>query len=268
MADAAAITTSATLRSLTSIGAVVSGSGSGMRRSSSCTRLGIWFLRRDHQAGATLQRLVDGDRRLRALGGRDDDELHVSRRVADDEEAWNVGLAEIVGPYRAAAIHFATKTGGNVALLALVAREKYGVTADRRAVGKGDRAHHRPVVFHARDCGCVNRDPLFLEPAAVVAADALRAVGAERHARRPGFQREREAGARRAGSNDRNRPVAMLPAVAVRAVMNGDAVAVIEAGNVRDVVAYASRDERHARTDFFAVVEGRLEHVVEVNEVG
>src|SRR5258705_3447533 len=139
------MTTSATLRSLTSIGAVVSGSGSGARRRSSCTRSGIWLLRsafaalrlrqdrrdrrggRDGETGAALQRLVDRHRRLRTFGCGDDDELHVARGVADDVKAGDMGLAEIVGFHRPAVIHVASESRGNLALLALAARKEYGV---------------------------------------------------------------------------------------------------------------------------------------------
>src|SRR5258705_11169034 len=60
----------------------------------------------------------------------------------------------------------------------------------------------------------------------------------------------------------------MLPAVAVRAMMHGDAVTLVEAGNVGDVIAYAGGDERHARATLLAPVERRLEHVVEPHGVG
>src|SRR6185436_19004474 len=122
------MTTSATLRSLTSIGAVVSGSGSGARRRSSCTRSGIWFL--DSKAGAALQRLVDRHRRLRPFGCGDDDELDVARSVADDVKAGDMGLADVVCFHRPAAIHVASEARGKLALLALAARKKYGVAAD------------------------------------------------------------------------------------------------------------------------------------------
>src|SRR5919198_3306874 len=84
-AEAVAMTTSATLRSFTSIGAVVSGIGSGARRLSSCTRsgIGICFRGFNREAGAPLQRRVDRHSGLRAFRGGDDRELHVTRRVAD-----------------------------------------------------------------------------------------------------------------------------------------------------------------------------------------
>ena len=49
----------------------------------------------------------------------------------------------------------------------------------------------------------------------------------------PGLEREREGAARGTVANHGDRLVALLPAVAVRAVMRADAVALVEAGNVR-----------------------------------
>src|SRR6185503_1737055 len=274
-AAAAAMTTSATLRSLTSIGAVVCGSGSGTRRSRSCARSGIgllWFafagLRRHGQSVTTLQRLVDGDCRLGALGGGDNRELHVARRVADDVEAGDVGLAERVGLHRAAAIHDASQARGDVALLALVARKENRVAVDRRPVRKDDRTHVRTVVLDTGDRGDVNRDTFVFEAPAVVAADVRRAVRAEHHARRPGLQRQREPGRPCPASDHRDRLVAVLPSIAIGAVVNGDAVALVESRNVGNVIANAAGDERHARANLLAAVEGRLEHVVEAHELG
>src|SRR5262245_60957567 len=113
-------TTSATLRSLTSIGAVVSGSGSRARRIRSCARSAIAILRHDRQTGACLQRFVDRHRCFRTLGGSNNCELHVARRVADDIEAREVRLAQIARLHDAAAIHFASEACREVALLALM----------------------------------------------------------------------------------------------------------------------------------------------------
>ena len=60
----------------------------------------------------------------------------------------------------------------------------------------------------------------------------------------------------------------MLPAVTIRAVMNRDAVAVVEAGNVGQVIAHAAGDERHASLHLPPVVQRGLEGVSEVDELG
>src|SRR6185503_12955932 len=114
-----AITMSATLRSLTSMGAVVSGSGSRARRIRSCARSAIGILWRDREAGACLQCFVDRHRGFRTLRGGNDRKLHVSRRVADDVEARKVGLAEIAGLHDSAAIHLTAEARGEVTPLAL-----------------------------------------------------------------------------------------------------------------------------------------------------
>src|SRR5258705_2901754 len=274
-ADAAAMTTSATLRSLTSIGAVVCGSGSGTRRSRSCARSGIgllWFayagLRRHGQSVTALQRLVDGDCRLRPFGGSDNGELHVARRVAHDVQAGDVGLAEMVCLDRAKAIHVASEARGDVALLALAGGEEDGLAVDRPAVGERDRPHQGAVVVDARDGSRTNGDSFLLETAAIAAPDARRAVRAEHDTRGPGSQRQRQARARRPAPDHRDRLVAMLPAIAVRAVVHADAVALVESRNVGEVIADAAGDERHARAHLLAALEGRLEHVVEMHEIG
>src|ERR1043166_9592655 len=224
MAAAAAMTTSATLRSLTSIGAVVSGT-SDARRNRSCARSGIGLLRCDGEAGATLQCFVDGHGGLCAFGGGDDDELHVARRIAGDEQAWNVCLAQLIRVHGAVGVHLAAKLRREFALLALAAREEDGVARRGRSVVEHDGAHLWPVVVDARDPRQANVDVLLRETRAIRPADGARAVGAEHDVRRPGFQRQREAGARGAAANHGDALVAMFPPVAVRAVMNGHAVA-------------------------------------------
>src|SRR5689334_5243786 len=112
-------TTSATLRSLTSIGAVVSGSGSRARRIRSCARSAIAILRHHRETGACLQRLVDRHGCFRTLGGSHNCKLHVARRVADDVEPRQMRLAQIAGLHDAAAIHFAPEARREVALLTL-----------------------------------------------------------------------------------------------------------------------------------------------------
>ena len=67
-------------------------------------------------------------------------------------------------------------------------------------------------------------------------------------------RRSRSSATARGRRRDVPRPItaigsiAMFPAVAVRAVVHRDAVAVVEAGNVGQVIAHAGGDERHART--------------------
>src|SRR6266513_4345718 len=100
--------------------------GSSARRFSSWTRsgIGICAYRFNREAGALLQRLVDGDRGLGALGGRDNGKLHVARGIADDVQAGNMGLTERSGLDRAALVHFAAKARGDLALLALARAEE------------------------------------------------------------------------------------------------------------------------------------------------
>src|SRR5262245_12112479 len=116
---AVATTTSVTLRSLTSIGAVVSGSGSRARRIRSCARSAIRILRRYGETGPCLQRFVDGHRCFRTLSGSNNCELHVARCVANDIQAWEMRLAQVARFHHATSIHLATKASREVALLTL-----------------------------------------------------------------------------------------------------------------------------------------------------
>src|SRR4029434_4162806 len=118
-AAADAVTPSATLRSLTSIGAVVSGSGSRARRIRSCARSAISILGRHREPRTCLQRLVDGHCCFRTLGGGNNCKLHVTRRIADDVKARQVRLTQIVRLHDSAAIHLAPDARREVALLTL-----------------------------------------------------------------------------------------------------------------------------------------------------
>src|SRR5262249_36081300 len=256
-----AITTSATLRSLTSTGAVVSGSGPRARRISSCARSAIGILRRNGEAGARLQRFVDGHRRFRTLRGGNDRKLHVARRVADDVEARKVRLAQIAGLHGAAAIHFTPEARGQVALLALTRREEDRLAAYRSAVSKGDASHGRTVMLHTADPRRVQLDLLGVELLAIVWANDACAVGAEDDPRCPRFQRQREPRTGRAASDDGDDLIAMLPSIAVRAVMHRGAIALLETGNVGHVIADARGNQRHVRADSLLVVEARFKEV-------
>src|SRR5262245_55978990 len=102
-----ATTTSATLRSLTSIGAVVSRSGSRTRRIRSWARSAMGVLRRHGETATCLQRFVDGHRCFCTLSGGNNCELHVARRVANDIQAREVSLAQIPRLHDPASIHLA-----------------------------------------------------------------------------------------------------------------------------------------------------------------
>src|SRR5262245_49307541 len=60
----------------------------------------------------------------------------------------------------------------------------------------------------------------------------------------------------------------MLPAVAVRAVMNRDAVAILETRNLWEVIANPGGDERHPRADFLMVLERGFKKISEVRQLG
>ena len=79
------------------------------------------------------------------------------------------------------------------------------------------------------------------------------AVRADHDVGAPRLQPEREAGDGRAAAERRERPVAPFPAVAVRAVKDRSAVAVVEAGDRRQVVDDAGGDQQVARALLGAV---------------
>ena len=107
----------------------------------------------------------------------------------------------------------------------------------RRAIGSGADADAVAIETFAQPA---------LEPCAVRADDD---VGA------PGLQAEREAGDVRAAAERGERPVAPLPAVAVGAMKNRSAVALVEARDRRQVVDDAGRDQQVARVLLAAVAE-------------
>src|SRR4051812_297630 len=111
-------------------------------------------------------------------------------------------------------------------------------------------------------------DAFFLQTGSIVRTDRSAAVRTEHDARAPRFQRKRKAGGRRAAAYHGNGLIAMLPAIAVRAVMDRDSVALVKARNVRKLVANAARDERHARANFLTGIERRFESVSEMNQIG
>src|SRR5688500_3410654 len=159
IAAAIATTVSATLRTLTSIGeASVAGVGtgtSGLARSATAGRLRLAPGRRrapaDGKAGSGLQRLVDGDSRLRAFGGGDDHELHVARGVAHDVEAGNARLTEVIGVHRALVRQLAAKLARELAPLTLRTGEEGGVEGLIGAIGEGEPPEPSALVLQAGD---------------------------------------------------------------------------------------------------------------------
>ena len=97
---------------------------------------------------------------------------------------------------------------------------------------------------------------------------SARAIRAEDDVRRPGLQRQREAGTGTSTRDDSNRLVAMLPSVAVRTMVNSDAVTLLQARDIRWVIAYPGRDERDAGADSLVIVECCLEDVVDPRQLG
>src|SRR5688572_3112200 len=88
------------------------------------------------QARARLQRLVDRDTGLRALGRGHDGELDIARGIADDEDPGHARFAEMVGLDRSLPRELAAETARQVALLRLPAREEDAVTRKRVALGE------------------------------------------------------------------------------------------------------------------------------------
>ena len=73
----------------------------------------------DRQSGLRLQRLVDRDARLRSLGGGDDGELDVAGGIADDIDAGDARLAEMIGLDGSLARELAPEPLREIALLRL-----------------------------------------------------------------------------------------------------------------------------------------------------
>src|SRR5258705_9858 len=177
-------------------------------------------------------------------------------------------LPEAVGFHGASTVHLAAEARGDVALLALGRGKEYRVASCRCAVGEGHRPYVRTVMIDPDDRGRPHLDVFVCEAAAVVTTDVSRAVGAEDDARRPGLQRERKTGSRGGTPDHGDDLVAMLPAVAVRAMMDRHAIAFVKSGDVREVIPDAAGDERHAGAHFLMAIERRLECISEMNEVG
>jgi len=60
----------------------------------------------------------------------------------------------------------------------------------------------------------------------------------------------------------------MLPPVAVRTVVNRDPIALLESRDLRQVIAHASGNERHARALCLMIVERRFEEIAGVRQAG
>src|SRR5204863_745602 len=102
--------------------------------------------------------------------------------------------------------------------------------------GEHDGTYVRTIVIDARHRRDANVDPLLGETRAILPADDAGAVGAQQDTRRPGFQRQRKAGAGRAAADHGDDLIAMLPLVAVWAVTPADAVACANARDVANLV--------------------------------
>src|SRR4030095_7757761 len=81
------------------------------------------------------------------------------------------------------------------------------------------------------------------------------------------FQRQRKPRTGRPASDDGDDLIAMLPSIAVRAVMHRDAIALLETRNVGHMIANAAGDERHACVDGLMVVECRFKEVAGMRQM-
>src|SRR6476620_9745782 len=100
-------------------------------------------------------------------------------------------------------------------------------------------------MIDARDRFGADGDAVARQPIAVRPVEAA-AVGADRDVAAPGFQPEREPGDVRAAAEGGERPIAALPVIAIGAVEDRTAVTLVEAGNRRQIVDYAGRDQQIA----------------------
>src|SRR6266540_3293012 len=139
IAAANARSVSATLRALTSTGAVVSPSGALMCfRTCRVGRVIDIRSSLHREAAACLQRPVDGDGGLRAFGGGHHDELDVAGRIADDIEAGDARLAEMVRFDHAFVCDITAKLARQIALRALGGGEENPLARYHFAAGEDD----------------------------------------------------------------------------------------------------------------------------------
>jgi hypothetical protein len=123
-------------------------------------------------------------------------------------------------------------------------------------------------MIHANNPRHVQFDSLIVELPSIAGTNGPQAIGAEDDGWRPRFQRQREARTRSPASDDRDDLIAMLPSVAVRTMVNRYAVALLEARNLRQVIANAGGNERHARAHRLLIVEGRFKEIARLHQVG
>jgi len=123
-------------------------------------------------------------------------------------------------------------------------------------------------MLHANDPRHVHIDSLIIELLPIAGTNGPHAIGAEDDARRPRFQRQREPRAGSPASDDRDHLIAVLPSVAVRTVVNRDAVAFLEPRNLRQVIADTGGNERHARAHCLLIVQRRFKEIAGPHQLG
>ncbi len=178
-----------------------------------------------------------------ALGGGDDDHLEVARSVADDIQAGDFGLSPIAGREAAFASRAATEVEGEARRLFPTEREEEGPAFERRAVGQTDALEARPLAFEGEDPAPVHGDAQLGELALLCGAQGGRPVGAQDDILRPAGQLAGQSEASAPPAVDRDRLIAVLPAVAVGTVMDARPVTLREARDLRQAVGDSRRED-------------------------
>src|SRR5687768_2782773 len=148
--------------------------------------------RAQRQTRARLQRLVDRDTRLRALGGRDDGKLHVAGGVANDVHAGNARFAPVIGLDRSLTSELAAEALREVGLLRLRRVDEYSPARQWLAAVEHQPRRAALLVLEPEHPLRADNDLVGRELVALRSCRP-RAVRAQRHARAPRFHRQRES---------------------------------------------------------------------------
>ena len=162
----------------------------------------------------------------------------------------------------------ASETAGQIALLRLPSGEEDPVARNRFAIREHDRGYVSAGMLDARDATFVQDDILRGELFTLGAVQARRSIAAERDTLTPCPQRQRQAGAAGPVTDHRKGPFAVLPAIAVRAVMDRSPVTLIKAGHLRQLVLNSGCQQDRMSADRLRVLDRHVETVVEMRDTG
>jgi len=208
------------------------------------------------------QRFVDRERRLRPFAGGNDHELQSPARIPRHIQARNARGRALRTLNAIVSIEFAPELFAERRALTLRRRKEERAARDDSAGGKTDGAQLIAFAFETLDRILDHGDPGTIEPFALFARKLRLSIRAQDQVRAPMQDFERKVDGLIASAINSERFIAMLPAIAIWAMMDRPPIKLVESSQRGTCVDQSGREKKSSRCNGFAGFHGRHERSI------